>query len=89
MWPLSAPTVAYRGQGRKVQKEMVQPINLVLRSLQNRSRIQAWLSEQVNRRLEGCVTGFGECVSLVLDEAEEIQSKIVNETTRSERPKSR
>lgn len=26
VWPLSAPTMAYRGQGQKVQKVMVQPI---------------------------------------------------------------
>uniref|UniRef100_A0A670JGX9 Uncharacterized protein n=1 Tax=Podarcis muralis TaxID=64176 RepID=A0A670JGX9_PODMU len=42
------------GQGQKMQKVMVQPINLIFRYLQNRSRIQVWLYEQVDMRLEGC-----------------------------------
>uniref|UniRef100_A0A3B4U799 Small nuclear ribonucleoprotein E n=1 Tax=Seriola dumerili TaxID=41447 RepID=A0A3B4U799_SERDU len=52
--------MAYRGQGQKVQKVMVQPINLIFRYLQNRSRIQVWLYEQVNMRIEGCIIG-GSC----------------------------
>ena len=47
--------MAYRGQGQKVQKVMVQPINLIFRYLQNRSHIQVWLYEQVNMRIEGCI----------------------------------
>uniref|UniRef100_A0A8C7EQ11 Uncharacterized protein n=1 Tax=Neovison vison TaxID=452646 RepID=A0A8C7EQ11_NEOVI len=47
--------MAYRGQGQKVQKVMFQPINLIFRYLQNRSRIQVWLYEQVNMRIEGCI----------------------------------
>uniref|UniRef100_A0A2I2ZUK4 Small nuclear ribonucleoprotein E n=1 Tax=Gorilla gorilla gorilla TaxID=9595 RepID=A0A2I2ZUK4_GORGO len=60
----------YHGQGQKVQKVMVQPINLIFRYLQNRSRIQ-----QVNMRIEGCIIGFDEYTNLVLDYAEEIHSK--------------
>ncbi|XP_053065757.1 small nuclear ribonucleoprotein E isoform X4 [Acinonyx jubatus] len=52
--------MAYRGQGQKVQK---------------RSRIQVWLYEQVNMRIEGCIIGFDEYMNLVLDDAEEIHSK--------------
>eukprot|EP00075_Anas_platyrhynchos_P014496 XP_027303749.1 small nuclear ribonucleoprotein E-like [Anas platyrhynchos] len=47
--------MGYRGQGQKVQKVMVQPINLIFRYLQNRSRIHVWLYEQVNMRIEGCI----------------------------------
>uniref|UniRef100_A0A8C0DSL6 Uncharacterized protein n=1 Tax=Balaenoptera musculus TaxID=9771 RepID=A0A8C0DSL6_BALMU len=47
--------MAYWGQGQKVQKVMVQPINLIFRYLQNRSRIQVWLYEQVNMQIEGCI----------------------------------
>nr|XP_035163201.1 small nuclear ribonucleoprotein E-like [Callithrix jacchus] len=64
--------MAYRGQGQKVQKVMVQPINLILT---NRSQIQVWLYEQVNMRIEGCIIGFDEYMNLVLDDAEEIHSK--------------
>ncbi|XP_049645932.1 small nuclear ribonucleoprotein E-like [Suncus etruscus] len=67
--------MAYCGQGQKVQKVMVQPINLIFRYLQNRSQIQVWLYEQVNMRIEGCIIGFDEYMNLVLDDAEEIHSK--------------
>lgn len=65
--------MAYKGQ--KVQKVMVQPINLIFRYLQNRSRIQIWLYEQVNMRIEGLIIGFDEYMNLVLDEAEEVHMK--------------
>ena len=67
--------MAYWGQGQKVQKVKVQPINLIFRYLQNRSRIQVWLYEQVNMWIEGCIIGFDEYMNLVLDDAEEIHSK--------------
>uniref|UniRef100_A0A2I3FZG6 Small nuclear ribonucleoprotein E n=1 Tax=Nomascus leucogenys TaxID=61853 RepID=A0A2I3FZG6_NOMLE len=61
--------IVYHGQGQKVQKVMVQPINLIFRYLQNRSRIQVWLYEQVNTRIEGCIIGFDEYMNLVLDDS--------------------
>ncbi|XP_004416995.1 PREDICTED: small nuclear ribonucleoprotein E-like [Odobenus rosmarus divergens] len=67
--------MAYSGRSQKAQKVMVQPINLIFRYLQNRSRIQVWLYEQVNMQIEGCVIGFDECMNLVLGNAEEIHSK--------------
>ena len=59
----------------KVQKGMTQPINLIFRFLQNKSRIQVWLYEQVNTRIEGRIIGFDEYMNLVLDEAEEVDVK--------------
>lgn len=53
--------MAYRGGhggGQKVQKVLVQPINLIFRYLQNKSRIQIWLYENVNLRIEGCIIGI-------------------------------
>ncbi|NWH41739.1 RUXE protein, partial [Chloropsis hardwickii] len=50
------------------------PIPVFLHDLQ-RSRIQVWLYEQVNMRIEGCIIGFDEYMNLVLDDAEEIHSK--------------
>ncbi|ELK24023.1 Small nuclear ribonucleoprotein E [Myotis davidii] len=85
--------MAYRGQGQKVQKVMVQPIvsyaecqDREVRARKRggkadgglggaRSRIQVWLYEQVNMRIEGCIIGFDEYMNLVLDDAEEIHSK--------------
>ena len=81
--------MAYRGQGWNVQKGQVQPINLIFRCLQNRSRIQGWLYEQVNMWTEGCTIGFDESMNLVLDDAEDIHSKTVKKTTGSDHAKRR
>uniref|UniRef100_A0A2K6L6D5 Uncharacterized protein n=1 Tax=Rhinopithecus bieti TaxID=61621 RepID=A0A2K6L6D5_RHIBE len=65
--------MAYRDQGQKMQKVMVQPINLIFRYLQNRLWIQAWLYEQGNMWIEGCVIGscgrwlVRECTPLIQD----------------------
>ena len=42
----------------KVQKVMVQPINLIFRYLQNRTKVSVWLYENVNTRIEGRIVGF-------------------------------
>ncbi|XP_002154306.1 small nuclear ribonucleoprotein E isoform X1 [Hydra vulgaris] len=60
---------------KKVQKVMVQPINLIFRYLQNRARIQIWLYEQNNLRIEGHIIGFDEYMNLVLDDAQEVHVK--------------
>merc|ERR1712241_1092675 len=66
--------MAYQGQ-QKVQKVMVQPINLIFRFLQNRTRVSVWLYENVNTRIEGHITGFDEYMNLVLDDAAEVHLK--------------
>ena len=43
-----------------------------------RSRIQIWLYEQSNTRIEGHIIGFDEYMNLVLDEAEEVHIKNKN-----------
>uniref|UniRef100_A0A7N5P8S5 Uncharacterized protein n=1 Tax=Ailuropoda melanoleuca TaxID=9646 RepID=A0A7N5P8S5_AILME len=50
--------MACHSQGPKVQRVMVQPINLIFRYLQNRPQFQVWLCEQVNLRVEGCITEY-------------------------------
>ncbi|CAO3645676.1 small nuclear ribonucleoprotein E [Mucor lusitanicus] len=59
----------------KVQKIMVQPINLIFRYLQNKSRVQIWLFDKSDLRIEGQIIGFDEFMNLVLDSAEEIDTK--------------
>lgn len=66
--------MAYKGPA-KVQKVMVQPINLIFRYLQNRSRVQVWLYENITLRIEGHIVGFDEYMNLVLDDAEEYYVK--------------
>ncbi|CAJ0934353.1 unnamed protein product, partial [Mesorhabditis belari] len=65
------------GRG-KVQKVMVQPINLIFRYLQGRTRVQLWLYENVTTRLEGYILGFDEYMNIVVDEAEELHVKTGN-----------
>ncbi|RCI07298.1 hypothetical protein CU098_011094 [Rhizopus stolonifer] len=59
----------------KVQKIMVQPINLIFRYLQNKSRVQIWLFEKTDLRIEGQIIGFDEFMNLVLESAEEVDVK--------------
>lgn len=59
----------------KVQKIMTQPINLIFRFLQNKARIQVWLFENNELRIEGRIIGFDEYMNLVLDDAEELSIK--------------
>jgi small nuclear ribonucleoprotein E len=59
----------------KVQKVMVQPINLIFRYLQNRTKVSVWLYENVNTRIEGHIVGFDEYMNLVLDDAAEVHLK--------------
>ncbi|OQR73689.1 putative small nuclear ribonucleoprotein E-like [Tropilaelaps mercedesae] len=64
--------------GAKVQKVMVQPINLIFRYLQNKAKIQVWLFENTSLRIEGHIIGFDEYMNLVLDDAEEVYVKTGN-----------
>jgi small nuclear ribonucleoprotein E len=66
--------MAYQG-APKVQKVMVQPINLIFRYLQSRTLVSVWLYENVNTRMEGHIVGFDEYMNLVLDEACEVHIK--------------
>ncbi|XKL66853.1 hypothetical protein PGB90_010273 [Kerria lacca] len=65
----------------RVQKVMIQPINLIFRYLQSRARVSIWLFENVNERIEGQIIGFDEYMNLVLDEAEEVHIKTGNRVT--------
>ncbi|KAF0536948.1 Small nuclear ribonucleoprotein E [Gigaspora margarita] len=40
-----------------------------------KTRVQIWLYEQVDLRIEGQIIGFDEFMNLVLDHAEEINTK--------------
>jgi len=59
---------------QKVQKVMVQPINLIFRYLQNKAKIAVWLTENTTTRIEGHIIGFDEYMNLVLDDAYEVIS---------------
>ncbi|KAJ2000830.1 hypothetical protein GGI04_000516 [Coemansia thaxteri] len=59
----------------RVQKVMVNPINVIFKFLQAKSRVQIWLYEQKALQLEGQVLGFDEFMNMVLGDAEEIHVK--------------
>jgi small nuclear ribonucleoprotein E len=60
---------------RRIQKVMTNPITQVFNFLQNETRIQIWLYENTDLRIEGKLIGFDEYMNLVLDDAEEILMK--------------
>ncbi|PIA18724.1 LSM-domain-containing protein [Coemansia reversa NRRL 1564] len=64
----------------RVQKAMVNPINVIFKYLQTKARVQIWLYEQKNLRLEGQILGFDEFMNVVLGEAKEIHVKKGTET---------
>ncbi|KAF8490717.1 Sm-like ribonucleoprotein [Gautieria morchelliformis] len=57
------------------QRVMVQPINLIFKNLQQRTKISVWLYDNVEMRIEGRIIGFDEFMNLVIDDAEEVYVK--------------
>ncbi|KAF8592025.1 Sm-like ribonucleoprotein [Ramaria rubella] len=57
------------------QRVMVQPINLIFKNLQQRTKISVWLYDNIEMRIEGRIIGFDEFMNLVIDEAEEVYVK--------------
>lgn len=56
----------------RVQKVMVQPINLIFRFLQSRARVIIWIRDCVNKRMEGIIVGFDEFMNIVLEDTIEM-----------------
>ena len=48
---------------------------MIFRFLQSRQKIQIWLFDHNDMRVEGRLIGFDEYMNLVLDEAEEVSVK--------------
>jgi len=69
------PPGADAGGRAKMAKVMTQPINVIFKYLQTKARVQIWLYEQTDMRIEGVIIGFDEYMNLVLDDAEEVHKK--------------
>ncbi|GAA5837032.1 hypothetical protein JCM9279_007737 [Rhodotorula babjevae] len=54
---------------------LVQPINVIFKHLQQGARVQVWLYDNIEQRLEGKILGFDEFMNVVLDDAEEVYVK--------------
>ena len=61
--------------GSRVQKVMTQPITLIFRFLQNKTRVSLMLYENKDTRIQGVIVGFDEYMNLVLEDAEELNTK--------------
>mmetsp|Transcript_11649 Transcript_11649/g.21851 ORF Transcript_11649/g.21851 Transcript_11649/m.21851 type:complete len:90 (+) Transcript_11649:141-410(+) len=59
----------------RVKRIMTQPINLIFRFLQSKTRVQIWIYEMNDLRIEGVIVGFDEYMNLVLDDAYEVYRK--------------
>ncbi|KAM7199904.1 hypothetical protein V8F20_005553 [Naviculisporaceae sp. PSN 640] len=71
------------GGGRRV---LLPPINCLFRLLQQRSRVQIWLYEQLGIRIVGTIRGFDEFMNLVIDDAVEVKQKLKPGDEESSRP---
>eukprot|EP00392_Amoebophrya_sp_AT5.2_P013625 g13754.t1 len=60
---------------KKLQKMMTLPINQIFTHLRNKDKVQIWLYDQTDLRMEGKIVGFDEYMNIVLDEAEEYYVK--------------
>ncbi|KAK1442293.1 small nuclear ribonucleoprotein E like protein [Babesia gibsoni] len=63
------------GRKDKLQQIMTQPINQIFRFFTGGTRVQIWLFDQPNLRIEGKIRGFDEYMNMVLEDVEEIVVK--------------
>jgi len=57
------------------QRVMVQPINVIFRHLQQKTKVSIWLYDNVDMRIEGRIIGFDEFMNVVMDDAVEVYVK--------------
>jgi len=57
------------------QRVMVQPINVIFKNLQQRTKVSIWLYDNTEMRIEGQIIGFDEFMNLVIDDATEVYVK--------------
>ncbi|KIM28811.1 hypothetical protein M408DRAFT_329258 [Serendipita vermifera MAFF 305830] len=57
------------------QRVMVQPINVIFKHLQQRTKVSIWLYDNIDMRIEGRIIGFDEYMNVVMDDATEVYTK--------------
>jgi small nuclear ribonucleoprotein E len=60
---------------KKSQPKSVNPLAVIFKFLQSKSRVEIWLYDNEDIRLEGKILGFDEFMNIVLDETFEIKTK--------------
>lgn len=58
---------------RNQRRVLLPPINFVFKLLQQQSRVNIWLYDQLGIRIEGRLRGFDEFLNVVLDDAVEVK----------------
>lgn len=53
----------------------MQPINVIFKNLQQRTKVVIWLYDNIEMRIEGRIIGFDEFMNVVIDEAAEVYVK--------------
>lgn len=53
---------------KKGQPKSINPLAVIFRFLQSKSRVEIWLYDNPDLRLEGKILGFDEFMNIVLDE---------------------
>jgi len=64
-----------KNQPKKLQRLMIRPIFMIFKFFQTKSRVEIWLYENTDLRIEGKVIGFDEFMNTVLDDATEVSTK--------------
>mmetsp|Transcript_17448 Transcript_17448/g.23530 ORF Transcript_17448/g.23530 Transcript_17448/m.23530 type:complete len:80 (-) Transcript_17448:206-445(-) len=54
---------------------MIRPIFLIFKFFQTKARVEVWLHENTDLRIEGKIIGFDEFMNVVLDEGTEVYGK--------------
>ncbi|PAV22217.1 Sm-like ribonucleo [Pyrrhoderma noxium] len=57
------------------QKVLAQPINVIFKHLQQKTRVSIWLYDNNEMRIEGRIIGFDEFMNIVMDDASEVYLK--------------
>lgn len=60
---------------KKGQPKSINPLAVIFRFLQNKARVEIWLFDNNEIRLEGKILGFDEFMNVVLDDTYEIRTK--------------
>jgi len=61
--------------GRKVHKVNTTPVTLIYKFFQARVKVEVWLFENVDLRIQGVIIGFDEYMNLTMDDATEVNVK--------------
>jgi len=62
-------------RGREQKKAITPPLNYIFNFLVQKTRIQFWLYDKKDMRIEGVIVGFDEYMNVVLVDAEEVYKK--------------